>query len=175
MKKFLSLFVFMASLFANSTYGEETPDLKVGDKAPQKLSAVNQDGKTINLSDSFTKGWTLVYFYPKADTPGCTAQACSLRDAYEVLQEKGIKVFGISRDDAEHQKKFQEKYKLPFILIADTDGKICTAFTVPISSSGTAARQAFLIKDGIIVWIDRKASTKEQADDILNFLKEEKS
>src|SRR5262245_44643608 len=95
--------------------------LPVGAAAPV-LEAVNQDGQKLNLGDYYRKGLVLVYFYPKADTPGCTAQACSLRDAYTDLLQEGVTVIGVSHDGPAAQKKFQEKYRLPFVLLADTDG-----------------------------------------------------
>lgn len=147
--------------------------LAVGDAAPV-LSAMTETGATLNLSDVYPKGYTLVYFYPKADTPGCTAQGCSLRDAYTELAKKGVAVIGVSTDSAEAQKRFKEKYNLPFTLIADTDKSVMKAFGqdgVPVV--GFASRQAFLInKEGKIVWRDLKASTKQQADDVLAALKQ---
>ena len=147
------------SLFAR---GES---LEVGAPAPE-LSAVDQNGQTVNLKQVFAKGPTLVYFYPKADTPGCTKQACSLRDDWSELQSKGVQVLGVSGDKPEAQKAFQEKYKLPFTLIADHDGKVANAFGVPFSN-GIAKRQSFLIKDGKIAWTMPKASTEAHSKDVL--------
>lgn len=143
--------------------------LPVGANAPL-VSASNQDGQTVVLGDLYAKGTTLVYFYPKADTPGCTAEACSLRDAFVDLQKLGVQVVGVSTDSVAAQKKFQEKYRLPFTLLADTDKKIAAAFGVP-TTLGFASRQSFLIKGGKIVWRDLKASTKQQADDVIAALK----
>jgi peroxiredoxin Q/BCP len=142
--------------------------LELGAKFPA-LQQVDQDGKNVDVTAAAEKGYTLVYFYPKADTPGCTAQACSLRDAYAQLQEKGVKIFGVSTDKVEAQKAFQEKYKLPFTLLADHDKKVVTAFGVP-ATMGFASRQAFLFKDGVLVWRDLKASTAQQAQDVLKIV-----
>jgi thioredoxin-dependent peroxiredoxin len=139
--------------------------LKVGDAAP-KASSVDQNGKSVALSSLYGPGWTLVYFYPKADTPGCTAEACSLRDQFEVLTKKGVTVIGVSADTPAEQRAFQEKYHLPFTLIADHDKNVIKAFGVP-TTMGYASRQSFLIRGGKIVWRDLHASTKEQAADIL--------
>jgi peroxiredoxin Q/BCP len=155
------MFSFVTSLFS------KTKELNVGDSAPQ-LSAIDETGSKINLN--YNSGYTLVYFYPKADTPGCTAQACSLRDAYTDLQKIGVTVYGVSTDSPEDQKKFKLKYNLPFQLLADTDKKVATAFGVPVNL-GFTSRQAFLIKDKKIVWLDRSASTKKQAEDVLQFIK----
>ena len=138
-----------------------------------RVTATNQDGKAVMLEDYYKKGITLVYFYPKASTPGCTKQACSLRDAYEELSKKHVQVIGVSMDKAESQKKFQDKNKLPFTLLADPEGKVVKAFGVG-STFGFASRQAFLIKDGQIIWHDKKASTSEQAADVLRVLGEMK-
>ncbi len=126
----------------------------------------DQDGKELSFSETYKKGVTLVYFYPKADTPGCTAEACSLRDDYEILRAKGVNVIGVSEDKVASQKKFEEKYKLPFPLVADADGAVAKAFGVP-ALLGFAKRQSFLIKDGKIAWRDLNASTKKQAADVL--------
>jgi peroxiredoxin Q/BCP len=140
-------------------------ELVVGDAAP-RIEAVDEDGETVRLGDLYEGGYTLVYFYPKADTPGCTKQACSLRDAYERLTDRGVQVVGVSTDGVEAQKKFKQKHDLPFTLIADTDKRVLEAFGVPVRF-GFAARQAFLIKDGTVVWRDTSASTGEQASDVL--------
>jgi thioredoxin-dependent peroxiredoxin len=102
--------------------------LKSGDAAPT-FEGVDQDGNKIKLEDF--KGQKLViYFYPKDSTPGCTAQACNLRDNYEVLLSKGYKVIGVSADDEKSHRKFIDKYKLPFPLIADTNKEVINSFGV---------------------------------------------
>lgn len=100
--------------------------LKAGDKAPEILG-VNQDGKEIRLSD-FAGKKLVLYFYPKDNTPGCTAQACSLRDGYEDLRKAGYEVLGVSADSAASHQKFIAKQALPFQLIADTDTKLAEQF-----------------------------------------------
>lgn len=155
-------------LFALVAYAAPADSIKVGAAAPV-LSAKTDAGDTLDFGKLYKSGYTLVYFYPRADTPGCTAQACSLRDSYAVLQKKGVQVVGVSTDDVAAQKAFKNKHKLPFTLVADTDEKVAKAFEVPVSG-GFASRQAFLIKEGKFVWIDRQASTKEQAADVLKIL-----
>ncbi len=150
--------------------GSRAAELEVGAAAPV-LTALDQDGKKVVFEDFYKKGFTLVYFYPKADTPGCTKQACSLRDAYAKLADVGVQVIGVSSDKSAAQKKFQEKYKLPFTLVADTDKKVMDAFGVP-HTLGFASRQAFLVHDGKIVWRDLSASTAEQAADVLAAIQE---
>ena len=152
---------FLSTLFSRASEGQTVEPYP----AP-KVEAVNQDGKSVKLEDYYLKGLTLVYFYPKANTPGCTAQACSLRDAYDDLTKAGVQVIGVSTDGVEAQKKFEQKQKLPFTLLADPEGKVLKAFGVG-SFLGFASRQAFLIKDGKIIWHDAKASTAQQAADVL--------
>ena len=143
--------------------------LKIGDPIPG-ITAEDQDGKPVNLAEAAGSGYFLIYFYPKAFTRGCTAQACSLRDAYEELQNKGVKVVGVSLDTVDSQKKFQEAERLPFELLSDRDKKVTAAFGVPILLNGFAARQAYLFKDGKLIWMDTKASTDKQAQDVLAVL-----
>jgi thioredoxin-dependent peroxiredoxin len=144
--------------------------LEVGAVAPD-VTALNQDGEEVRLGDLYRQGTVLVYFYPRSDTPGCTAQACSLRDEYTRLQELGVKVVGVSMDPVDRQKAFQEKHNLPFTLLADTEGKVVEGFGVP-TRGRFASRQAFLIKDGKIAWRDLRASTAKQAADVLAALEE---
>ncbi len=152
----LSLFVLSGLRLAHA--------LPVGAPAPV-MEGVNQDGQKLNLGNYYKKGFVLVYFYPKADTPGCTAQACSLRDAYTDLAKEGVTVIGVSHDSPAAQKQFQEKYHLPFQLIADENGAFAKAFDVPVSG-GFEKRQAFLIRNGKVVWADFAASTDKQAEDV---------
>lgn len=142
--------------------------LEVGAPLPL-VSQKNQDDQSVNLAEAGAAGYLLVYFYPKADTPGCTKQACSLRDAYASLTEKAVKIMGVSTDSVKAQKAFKDRYKLPFDLLADEDGTVIAAFGVP-KTMGFAKRQAFLFKDGKLVWRDLAASTEQQAADVLKIL-----
>lgn len=102
--------------------------LKAGIKAP-KFSAKDQDGNTVSLSD-FKDKKLVLYFYPKDDTPGCTAEACNLRDNYKQLLKNGYAVLGVSADEEKKHKKFIKKFNLPFPLIADTEKELCNAYGV---------------------------------------------
>lgn len=144
---------------------------KVDLPAPQ-ISGPNQDGKTVNFAEVYAKGPTVVFFYPKANTPGCTKQACSLRDAFADLSRQGVQVLGVSFDPPEAQKKFIEDHKLPYDLIADPDGKVMQAFKVVRRPNGMASRECFLIKGGKIVWHDAQAATDKQAEVIKRVLKD---
>jgi peroxiredoxin Q/BCP len=152
-------------IFASNALAEP---LAVGSPIPV-VEQKNQDDQLVKLAEAAAKSFTLVYFYPKSDTPGCTKQACSLRDSYAALTDKGVKIFGVSADKVPAQKAFKDKYKLPFDLLADSDAKVIDAFGVP-KTLGFAKRQAFLFKDGKLVWSDTTASTDKQAEDVLKFL-----
>ena len=157
----LSSVVALASL----TLFAKAEPLAVGAAAPD-VTALDQDGKPVIFKDVYAKGPTLVYFYPKADTPGCTKEGCSIRDSWEDLKKAGIQVLGVSEDPADAQKAFADKYKFPHTLIADADGKVAAAFQVDMKGTRTS-RQSFLVKDGKVVWNMLKASTDTQAKDVL--------
>ena len=154
-----------ATIFTGNVHAEP---ITVGTPLPA-VEQMNQDGEVVKLAEAGASGYMLIYFYPKADTPGCTKQACSLRDSYAALMEKHVKIFGVSTDKVASQKAFKTKYKLPFDLLADADSKVVDAFGVP-KTMGFAKRQAFLFKDGKLVWSDFSASTEKQAEDVLKFL-----
>lgn len=135
--------------------------LELGSPAPQ-IEATNDQGETFNLGAALSEGTALVFFYPKALTFGCTKQACSLRDAWDELQERKVQIFGVSTDTAELQAEFRNKHTLPFALIADTEGTVCKAF-----GKGRYSRQAYIFKDGVLVWRDLKAATSKQAAEVL--------
>ena len=146
--------------------------LKQGDKAP-KFSGLDQDGKQHNLGDY--KGKKLViFFYPKASTPGCTAEACDLRDNFNRFETQNYALLGVSADSAKAQSKFIEKYDLPFPLLADEDKSVINAFGVwgPKKFMGKEYdgiyRTTFVIdENGIIEEVIDKVKTKEHASQIL--------
>ena len=146
--------------------------LKEGDKAPA-FKGKDQNGKDVSLAD-FAGKKVVLYFYPKDDTPGCTAQACNLRDNYSLLTKKGLVVLGVSVDGAKSHKKFEEKYELPFTLIADDDKKIVEAYGVwgekkfmGKTYMGTH-RVTFLIDEhGKIKSIISKPDTKNHTEEVL--------
>ncbi len=146
--------------------------LSIGDPAPD-FTSTDQTGQPISLSDYRGKKIVL-YFYPKDDTPGCTAQACSLRDSHADLRAAGYEVLGVSVDNQTAHQKFVSKYNLPFALVADTDKQVVEAYGVWQEKSmygrnymGTA-RTTFLIdENGIITDIIGKVDTKKHAEQIL--------
>jgi len=146
--------------------------VKEGDMAPDFVLK-HKDGEVMNLSD-FQGQRVVLYFYPKDDTPGCTKEACSFRDANQVFEEKNIKVLGVSPDSDASHAKFAEKYNLPFQLLADADHKIADAY----GSYGDkkfmgreykgVLRKTFLIDEkGKIVKIFDKVNVSEHADEVL--------
>ncbi|MDF2435064.1 MAG: thioredoxin-dependent peroxiredoxin [Mucilaginibacter sp.] len=149
--------------------------LKEGDKAPD-FTAKDQNGKTVSLSDF--KGKTVIlYFYPKDDTPGCTAEACDFRDNYQSLIGKGYEVIGVSTDDEKSHKKFETKFNLPFPLIADTGKEIVDAYGVWVEKNmygkkymGTARTTFIINADGIIQKIIDKVDTKASSQQVLDLL-----
>ncbi|HER40588.1 MAG TPA: thioredoxin-dependent thiol peroxidase [Salinimicrobium catena] len=146
--------------------------LKVGDKAPD-FSAKDQDGNLHSLKDY--KGKKLVvFFYPKASTPGCTAEACNLRDNWEKFKAEGYEILGVSADSQKRQQNFKEKYELPFPLLADEDREVIDAFGVwgPKKFMGKEYdgihRTTFVIdEDGKIFDVISKVKTKDHASQIL--------
>lgn len=146
--------------------------LQAGEQAPD-FESIDQDGNTIKLSD-FKGKKIVLYFYPKDNTPGCTAESCDLRDNYERLQAQGYVVLGISSDSAKSHKKFIDKYELPFPLIADEDKSVHEKFGTWVEKSmygrtymGTA-RTTFLIDEvGKITEVISKVKTKAHTEQIL--------
>lgn len=147
--------------------------LKIGDKIPEILGS-DQNGKEIKSAD--LKGHKIVlYFYPKDSTPGCTAEACSLRDGYEDLRKAGYEIIGVSKDSAKSHLRFIEKQTLPFTLIADEDTTLQQKFGVwgekklyGRSYMGTMRTTFIINEDGIIEKIIDTVDTKNHAQQILN-------
>jgi peroxiredoxin Q/BCP len=161
----------MLSLLSGLFAQLSAESLKVGDKAPV-VSALTDSGETLNLGDVYAKNaYTVVWFYPKALTGGCTKQGCSLRDASTELTKRGAAVVGVSTDSVESQKKFKETNNFPFPLLADTEKTVVKAFGQ--SAMMFASRECYVIKDGKIVYKDTGVTDK-QADNVLAFLDSDK-
>ena len=146
--------------------------LSVGDAAPN-FTTPDQHGNPLTLSD-FRGRRVVLYFYPKDDTPGCTAQACSLRDNYAGLKKAGYEVLGVSIDPQKAHQKFITKYDLPFSLVADTDKSVVEAYGVWQEKSmygrtymGTARKTFLIDENGFITDIIEKVDTKNHAAQIL--------
>ena len=149
--------------------------LNIGDKAPE-FSALNQLGETVNLSDYRGKK-LVVFFYPKASTPGCTMEVKNLRDNFKLLQKNDYELLGVSADSAKRQQNFSNKNELPFPLLADEDKEVIKAFGVWGAKKFMGReydgihRMTFVIdENGIIENIIKKVKTKNHANQILNNL-----
>ena len=143
------------------------PDDLVGKPAPD-FTATAQDGKSVHLSALKGKA-VVVYFYPKDETPGCTKEACSFRDAWQDIAKTGAVLVGVSGDGRESHKEFIDHYKLPFLLITDADGTIGKSYGVPFS--GHHQRQTFVIgPDGNVKKVYRKVDVNVHAAQILGDL-----
>jgi peroxiredoxin Q/BCP len=150
-------------------------ELSEGQKAPD-FTAKDQNGNNISLSD-FSGKDVILYFYPKDDTPGCTAEACSFRDNYQSLLSRGFQVLGVSTDDEKSHHKFITKYSLPFPLVSDTEKNIVEAYGVWVEKNmygkkymGVARKTFIIDKTGIIKNIIDKVDTKNSSQQILDLL-----
>jgi peroxiredoxin Q/BCP len=139
---------------------------KVGDAAPD-FSAPASDGTTVHLKDFVGKGNIVLYFYPKDDTPGCTKEACGIRDSITDLEGLNAIVFGVSFDSIESHKKFIAKYHLPFVLLSDSDKKIAMAYGAATEASPVATRMTFIIdKAGKIAYVNPKVNPAQNAAEL---------
>ena len=147
--------------------------LKIGDQAPN-FTSVDQEGNKVNLTD-FTGKKVVIYFYPKDNTPGCTAQACNIRDNYDALLNEDIVILGVSADDTSKHQKFSDKYDLPFTLLADTERELLNLYGVWGEKKFMGKvydgihRTTFLLDEKhVIVRIIEKPKTKDHAREILD-------
>jgi peroxiredoxin Q/BCP len=172
MKSTFIVCLIAVSAFAN--YVSAQTKLKAGDKAPE-FTGKDQDGKTVSLS-SYKGKKLILYFYPKDDTPGCTAEACNLRDNKDRLGKEGYEVLGVSSDDETSHKNFISKYSLTFPLIADTDKSIHEKYGVWVEKErdgkkfmGTARTTFVIDEKGYITQVIDKVETKDHANQIIKF------
>lgn len=146
--------------------------LKIGDRMPD-FNVVDQDGNTISSKDLMGRK-TIVYFYPKDNTSGCTAEACNLRDNYEALKGKGYNIVGVSKDSAASHRKFIDRYSLPFTLLSDTSTEMLQAFGAWGEKKmygktvlGTLRKTFIFDENGILTEIIEKVDTRNHAAQIL--------
>ena len=146
--------------------------LKIGDKMPE-FEVVDQEGNVVSSKDFIGKK-TIVYFYPKDNTPGCTAEACNLRDNYEALKAQGYNVVGVSKDSAASHRKFIDKFDLPFTLLSDKSTQMLQDFGAwgekkmcGKTCGGTLRRTFIFNEDGVLERIIEKVDTKDHAAQIL--------
>ncbi|MDB9393265.1 peroxiredoxin [Microcystis aeruginosa] len=148
--------------------------IKVGDRVPD-FSLPSQTGTTVNISDLIGKKSLVIYFYPKDDTPGCTAESCAFRDSYEVFTDAGAEVIGISADSPQSHQQFAQKYNLPFTLLSDSDNRVRKLFGVPSTLFVLPGRVTYIIdQEGIVRHIfdsmlDFKAHVTESLNTIKSF------
>ena len=149
--------------------------LQAGDLAPL-FTAKNQNGETVSLTD-FKGKKVILYFYPKDNTPGCTAEACDFRDNYQSLTSQGFEVIGVSTDDEKSHKKFEAKFDLPFTLIADTEKTIVESYGVWVEKSmygksymGTSRKTFVIDEESKIITVIDKVDTKQPSKQLLDLI-----
>jgi len=143
-------------------------NISVGKKAPN-FKYIDSDGNSLSLSD-YKGQKVLIYFYPRDNTPGCTKQACSLRDSMDDLLEKNIKVIGVSKDSEKSHANFKSKFNLNFDLVPDPDKKIISSYGV-LNEKGSANRKSFLVDEqGKILFIWDKVKAASHGEEVLSFL-----
>jgi len=157
----MGISMFLASMSFAAQPGDPAPGVEVA----------STGGGTVKLSDH--KGsWVVVFFYPRAFTPGCTAQSCSMRDDYEQFKELGVVVYGASLDSLERQQAFKKEHNLPYELLADPDKELARAFDTLGLGGMIASRNTFIIHpDGKIAYRFNRARTNDHADEVMEELK----
>jgi len=156
--------------------GETVMDININDKAPE-FTLPDQNGEPVSLKD-FRGKWVVLYFYPRADTPGCTIEACEFRDSHKKTEKSGAVVLGVSPDEPNALKKFEDKFDLPFTLLGDADKKVSNEYGVIQEKNMYGkkvmgvARTTFIIgPDGNIKHIFNKVKPEGHAEEVLTFLK----
>jgi len=165
-------FTLLMTAFSFAAPAAASDALKVGDQAPE-FSVKTHAGKSFSLAERKDKGWTILYFYPKASTPGCTKQACSFRDAAKKLRKEDAEIYGISTDTMESLRKFHDKYALRFDLLSDPDAKVTEAYGAKWPLVDIAKRWTFLIDPDLkIRAIDRDVDPLLDAANMAKKLRE---
>ncbi len=161
----MKIFFFLSTLLFFHLALAKTKELMINSPAPTFKSKTH-DGIDFDLNSR--KGqWTVLYFYPKADTPGCTKQACAFRDSIKIIRDQGADVFGVSIDTVEDQAKFHKKYHLNFTLIADADGKVAGLYGTKMTDKNLSQRWTFIIDPTLnIRSIDRQVDPVKDADKV---------
>lgn len=169
MKLFLLSFVLLFGIgLAQLSHSAE---LNVGDDAPP-FQAKLHDGSDFDLLKQKGKSWTVLYFYPKADTPGCTKQACAFRDSLDSIRKLNAQIFGVSTDSVEAQNKFHQKYNLNFPLIADEKGDIVALYGSKMPLLNVSKRWTYVIDPELkIRWIDKNVDPVQDAERVAEKIK----
>ena len=155
--------LFLGGLMFN-LFGARAEELALGAKLPA-VTVNDQDSKPVDLAAAGGTGWTLVYFYPKADTPGCTKQACSLRDANTEIAARGAAILGVSAQGSDSHQRFSDKFNLNFRLLADTDLTVAKAYGVAGSGLGGLLRSVVKFSERVTFIIDEKGRISHIIDD----------
>lgn len=162
MKKIIYIILLILIVFSINNLMAQKNKLKVGDKIPL-FSLKDQNNNDFSIKNHIGKQNLVIYFYPKDNTPGCTKEACKFRDEFEEFTDLDAMVIGISSDNVKSHKQFEEKYKLPFTLLADTDKTVRKLFGVPKSMGFIPGRVTYIInKKGAIVYIFNSMSNAEK-------------
>ncbi|MDY0062020.1 MAG: peroxiredoxin [Myxococcota bacterium] len=160
-------------LMALAIFGSSTAAAApgVGSQAPL-FTATAHDGSTFSLADRQGKGWTVLFFYPKADTPGCTKQACAFRDANAVIRELGAEVYGISGDSVKDQAAFHAKYRLTFPLLADPEARVIQLFDAKLPLVKVSKRWTFILDPTLTIrWVEKDVDPMLDAQRVADELK----
>jgi peroxiredoxin Q/BCP len=147
-------------------FGGGQPTIGAGDRAPD-FALPDRTGRTVRLGDYRGKQAVVLYFYPKDDTPGCTAESCSFRDQYQDFKDAGAEVIGVSSDSAESHARFADKHRLPFVLLADKGGGLRKQYGVPATLGVLPGRVTFVIdREGVVrhVFNSQFKATKHVAE-----------
>ncbi|MEW6365413.1 MAG: peroxiredoxin [Acidobacteriota bacterium] len=164
----------MLVLFCMALIARQAVALAVNDLAPD-FNAPSTSGETIRLS-GLKGSWVVLYFYPKAFTPGCTKESCSLRDGYAYVQKQGAKILGVSLDDIETQTRFKKEYALPFDLISDSKKEISKAYGTLGAMAAYSERKTFIISpDGKIAHIFDKVNVDDHDAEVVAMLEKLKA
>lgn len=148
------------------TWKNKNNILQKRDQIPE-FKALNQDGREVSSED--VSDYSLIYFYPKASTPGCTKQACQLRDKIKELEELDLTVYGVSTDSVQKQKEFHTNQDLNFELLADENKELSKKFGV-LRKIGFPERTSFIVKDGVVLKVFRKVDPEKHIDQVTKYL-----
>jgi thioredoxin-dependent peroxiredoxin len=164
------LLTMLSTIFSVSP--AHAADVGVGDPAPL-FTLKNQDGKDFSLNSRSGAGWTVLYFYPKAETPGCTKQACAFRDSLEKIRALNADVYGVSADTVEAQSAFHRNHSLTFDLLADPDSQVISAYGAKLPLIGMAKRWTFIIDPSLFIRaVEKDVDPSSDAETVASILRQ---
>jgi thioredoxin-dependent peroxiredoxin len=172
-RMYLSVYVLLFSIYAFTSPEKSMKKIEAGSQVPE-FSLPDQDGKIFSISSVIGKKNLVIYFYPKDDSPGCTKEACSFRDAFEVFNEADAMIIGISGQSVDSHKKFAEKYRLSFTLLSDEGDKVRKLFGVPVNFLGLLPGRVTYVADksGKVVYIfNSQTQAEKHVEEALRVLK----